>query len=116
MSKIDRNEILDRAQRMLEQTQPLVKRLVDDAKPRINDATRGAVRYAREHDKEIAGVAMALFRARTVGSWRLAATAVGGAVAGMVAQKGGAVCRNCRTVAPSKANFCTECGASLAAR
>lgn len=108
-----RSEILARARRVLDQAKPKVERLVGDAKPRIGVAARGAVRYAKEHDQEIKGVAMAFARSRTTGPFRLAATALGGVVASRVLQKDGPACASCGTVAPSRANFCTECGARL---
>ena len=114
MSKLDaRSEILGRARRVLDQTKPMVERLVEEAKPRIGDAARGAVRYAKDHDQEIKGVAMALVRSRTAGPWRLAATALGGVVASRVLQKDDPACGNCGTAATSRANFCVECGARL---
>jgi hypothetical protein len=87
---------------------PRVQRLATEAKPRLEEARDGALKFAREHDDEIKQLAGRLVRAR-LGPLGVVVDAF--APTGSAPKE--ATCRACAAANPGSARFCNQCGAAL---
>lgn len=106
-------ELGRRTAHLLKQAAPRLRRLKDEALPRLERAGRVAGDYARAHEHELRQVAAGLLRARMVGP---VGTLVGNLVApgpGERAATNSQPCHACRAVNPPRSRFCNQCGSRL---
>lgn len=112
------NELGRRAGRLFRTGAPRLKRAFDANRPKAEQAGRGAMRYAQEHQDEIKAIAIKGARMR-LGPLGMAldALGIGGAPstdnAGEPQSSTTPRCGNCQSENATNAKFCNQCGVRL---
>jgi hypothetical protein len=106
-------ELARRAAAFLKAAKPAVSRMVEEARPRVEEAGRQAVGYVRDHEDEIKSTAVRLARARFVGPLGMVVDAVV-AGASMPRPAPEVACPACTATNPAGARYCNQCGDRIA--
>jgi zinc-ribbon domain len=107
-------EIARKAARLFKTGRPRVQRLIADNRPRVEKVSRGALRYAQEHENEIKAAALRGARMRVRGPFGFVIDALGRASSEEPEQaRPPDVCPGCDAVNAANARFCSQCGTRL---
>ncbi|HEX5140360.1 MAG TPA: zinc ribbon domain-containing protein [Dehalococcoidia bacterium] len=106
-------ELGRRAGRLLKQSRPRIKRLVEANRPKVEQAGKQAYKLAQEHEDEL--------RAMALKGLRLRAGPLAGAFDALTSQPGSRAasepvdraCPACSADNPPAAKFCNQCGTQL---
>jgi hypothetical protein len=109
----DRGAAIGRkAGRLFKRSGPELKRLIEEHRPKVEKAGRGAFQYAKDHEDEIRSLAMKGVRMR--------AGPLGMMVDALAPQppapdpNAEPVCLSCKATNARAAKFCSQCGTRLA--
>ena len=108
-------ELGRKAARLFRRGRPGLQQALTDAKPRAEQAAKGALRYTQEHEDEIKRVALKGARLRLRGPFGFVFDALNSGLQSDTtpAAAVGDACPACQSVNPPSARFCSQCGARL---
>jgi hypothetical protein len=107
-------ELGRKAARLFRRGKPGLQQAITDARPRAEQAAKGALRYTQQHEDQIKRVALKGARLHLRGPFGFVFDALSNGLQGNnPPETAGDACPSCQSVNAPSARFCSQCGTRL---